>query len=313
MHALQLVSTRDMTREQWLEERRKGIGGSDAAAIAGLSRYKTAMQVYLEKLGHLPEPEENEFMYWGKKLEEVVADEFSARTGLKIRRRNAILRHPQHLFMLANVDRVIVGKDEGLECKTTSAYRADEWKDDEIPWEYALQCHHYMAVTGFSAWWIAVLIGGNKFVYKRIERDDDIIQNLIKIESDFWNNHVLKQVPPSPDGSPASTELVKELYPKSNGLEVDLPSSVERWIQQYEQASEEEKLAVERKEEAANNIKMLLGEYEAGRFRDWKITWRPVSSSRLDTKRLKAEFPDIYEQFLHQTTSRRFGIKRLEA
>jgi predicted phage-related endonuclease len=170
-----------------------------------------------------------------------------------------------------------------------------------------------MAVTGFSAWWIAVLIGGNKFVYKRIERDDDIIQNLIKIESDFWNNHVLKQVPPSPDGSPASTELVKELYPKSNGLEVDLPSSVERWIQQYEQASEEEKLAVERKEEAANNIKMLLGEYEAGRFRDWKITWRPVSSSRLDTKRLKAEFPDIYEQFLHQTTSRRFGIKRLEA
>lgn len=313
MQALQLISTRGMSREKWLEERRKGIGGSDAAAVAGLSRYRTPIQVYMEKLGMIDPQEESEAMYWGKKLEDIVAEEFSIRTGLKVRRRNAILRHPDHSFMLANVDRFIVGKNEGLECKTTSAYRVDEWKDDEIPWEYAIQCHHYMAVTGYSAWWIAVLIGGNRFVFKRIERDEAIIANLVKIESDFWHNHVLKQTPPDPDGSAASSELVRRIYPESNGLELDLPSAVERWIEQYEQAAEEEKAAAARKEEAANNIKMLLGEYEVGRFKDWKITWRSISSSRLDTKRLKAELPDIYAKYTNQTSSRRFEIKRMEA
>src|SRR5690554_2691682 len=165
------ANTLDMTREQWLEERRKGIGGSDAAAIAGLSRYRSPIQVYMDKLGLIEPPEENEAMYWGRKLEDIVAEEFSIRTGLKVRRRNAILQHPEYPFMLANVDRLIVGKNEGLECKTTSAYRADEWKDDGIPWEYAIQCYHYMAVTGYKAWWIAALIGGNQFIYKRIERD----------------------------------------------------------------------------------------------------------------------------------------------
>jgi len=305
--------TKGMSHEQWLEERRKGIGGSDAAAVAGLSRYRTPIQVYMEKLGLIEPPEENEAMYWGKKLEDLVAEEFSIRTGLKLRRKNAILRHPDHPFMLANVDRLIVGKDEGLECKTAGAYKANEWDGDEIPWEYAIQCHHYMAVTGYDAWWIAVLIGGNRFVYKRIERDEEIIANLIKIESDFWNNHVLKQIPPDPDGSSASSELVKQLYPASNGLELDLPSAVERWIEQYQLAAEEEKAAAERKEEAANNIKMLLGEYEVGRFKDWKIVWRSISSSRLDTKRLKTELPDVYAKYVNQTTSRRFEIKQMEA
>jgi len=313
MQALQLISTRGMSREKWLEERRKGIGGSDAAAVAGLSRYRSPLQVYMEKLGLVEPHEENEAMYWGKKLEDLVAEEFSLRTGQKVRRRNAILRHPDYPFMLANVDRVIVGKNEGLECKTAGAYKAGEWDGDEIPWEYAIQCHHYMAVTGFSAWWIAVLIGGNRFIYKRIERDEAIIRDLIKIESHFWNYHVLQEIPPDPDGSAASSELVRRIYPESNGLELDLPSAVERWIEQYEQAAEEEKAAAARKEEAANNIKMLLGEYEVGRFKDWKITWRSISSSRLDTKRLKAELPDIYAKYTNQTSSRRFEIKRMEA
>ncbi len=307
------ATTKDMSSEQWIEERRKGIGGSDAAAVAGLSRYRTPIQVYMEKLGLVDPPEENEAMYWGKKLEDLVAEEFSVRTGLKVRRKNAILKHPKYPWMLANVDRLIVGRDEGLECKTAGAYKAGEWEGDEIPWEYAIQCYHYMAVTGYSAWWIAVLIGGNRFVYKRIDRDEEIIANLIKIEADFWQNHVLKQIPPDPDGSPASSELVKRLYPESNGLEVYLPSAVERWIEQYEQAAKEEKAAAERKEEAANNIKMLLGECEVGRFRDWMITWRTITSSRLDTKRLKTELPDVYSKYVQQTSSRRFEIKRMEA
>ena len=309
--ALVAVSTKGMDRAEWLEERRKGIGGSDAAAIAGLSRYRSPFQVYMEKLGLIEPAEENEAMYWGTRLEEIVADEFSKRTGLKIRRRNAILQHPEHKFMLANVDRLIVGKDEGLECKTASAYKADEWKDDDIPWEYAIQCYHYMAVTGYSAWWIAVLIGGNRFVYKRIERDENIIANLIKIESDFWNNHILKKVPPEVDGSETSTEFVKSLYPESNGKAVDLPSTAAEWIEAYERYSEEEKAARERKQEAQNHLQMLLGEFETGFYRDRKIVWKTITTNRIDTKLLKSEQPEIYEKYLKPIVSRRFEIKEV--
>src|SRR5690606_3411152 len=291
------ANTLDMTREQWLEERRKGIGGSDAAAIAGLARYRSPIQVYMEKLGLIEPPEENEATYRGKKLAGIVAAALSMRTGLKVRRRNAILQHPEYPCMLANVDRLIVGKNEGLECKTTSAYREDEWKDDEIPWEYAIQCHHYMAVTGYSAWWIAVLIGGNKFVYKRIERDEEIIANLIKIESDFWNNHVVKRIPPDPDGSETSTEFVKSLYPKSNGKALDLPSETAKWIEQYHEALEAEKEARERKNEAQNRLQMLLGEYEIGRFKGWVVEWKAVERAGYTVP---------------ATTYRRFRIRQLE-
>jgi len=307
------IATKGMDHAEWLEMRRRGIGGSDAAAIAGLSRYRTPLQVYMEKLGLVAEPEENEAMYWGTKLEDLVAEEFSLRTGLKVRRKNAILKHPEYPWMLANVDRLIVGKLEGLECKTASAYKADEWEGDNIPWEYAIQCYHYMAVTGYVAWWIAVLIGGNKFVYKRIDRDEKIIADLIKIESDFWHNHVLKQVPPEPDGSDASTEFVKALYPESNGKSLDLPSTAAEWIEKYEQAVEDEKAAQERKQEAQNHLQMLLGEYETGFFRDWKVVWKTITSNRVDSKKLKEEQPEIYEKYLKPSVSRRFEIKRMEA
>lgn len=286
-----------LDREEWLKIRQTGIGGSDAAAVAGLSRFRSPLQVYMEKLGLTEPQEETEAMYWGKKLEDLVAEEFSLRTGMKLRRRNETLRHKDHPWMIAHVDRLIVGEDEGLECKTAGAYKADEWQGDDIPWEYAIQCYHYMAVTGYSAWWIAVLIGGNRFIYKRIERDEQIIANLIKIESDFWNNHVLKQIPPDPDGSTASTEFVKSLYPKSNGKALDLPSETAKWIEQYHEALEAEKEARERKNEALNRLQMLLGEYEIGRFKDWVVEWKTVERAGYTVP---------------ATTYRRFRIRQLE-
>lgn len=286
-----------LDREEWLKIRQTGIGGSDAAAVAGLSRFRSPLQVYMEKLGLTEPQEETEAMYWGKKLEDLVAEEFSLRTGMKLRRRNETLRHKDYPWMIAHVDRLIVGKDEGLECKTSGAYKADEWEGDEIPWEYAIQCHHYMAVTGYSAWWIAVLIGGNKFLYKRIERDEEIIANLIKIESDFWNNHVVKRIPPDPDGSETSTEFVKSLYPKSNGKALDLPSETAKWIEQYHEALEAEKEARERKNEAQNRLQMLLGEYEIGRFKDWVVEWKTVERAGYTVQ---------------PTTYRRFRIRQLE-
>jgi putative phage-type endonuclease len=311
LEAVVLANTNEMSHEEWLKARRKGIGGSDAAAIAGLNKWKSPVAVYLEKIGQAPEEQVNcEAVYWGTMLEDVVAQEFSKRTGLKVRRRNAILQHPKHSFMLANVDRLIVGEKTGLECKTASEYLKEEWKDDEVPAQYLLQCQHYMAVTGFDSWWIAVLIGGNKFVYKKIERDEEIIQYLIQIESDFWNNHVLKKNPPTFDGSDASSDLLKALYPTAKfDDEIELPPDSAELIVKYEQAKQEEAEAAERRKEAENQLKAMLGHYEKGFAGERIITWKNVRSSRVDTKLLKEKYPEIYREVAKETISRRFGIK----
>jgi putative phage-type endonuclease len=306
-----LASTKGLDRATWLEMRKNGLGGSDAAAIAGLNKWKSPVAVYLEKIGQAPEEKVNsEAAYWGTMLEDVVAQEFSKRTGLKVRRKNAILQHPEYPFMLANVDRLIVGEKAGLECKTASEYLKEEWKGDEVPTQYLIQCQHYMAVTGFDSWWIAVLIGGNKFVYKKIERDEDIIQYLIQIESDFWNNHVLKKNPPMFDGSDASSELLKALYPTAKfDEEIELPPDASELIAKYEQAKQEEAEAAERRKEAENQLKAMLGDYEKGFVGERIITWKNVRSSRVDTKLLKEKYPEIYREVAKETISRRFGIK----
>ncbi|MGG3792517.1 lambda-exonuclease family protein [Geobacillus thermodenitrificans] len=311
MKPIILAETANMDRLEWLRLRQKGIGGSDAAAIAGLSKWKSPVAVYLEKIGQAPEENaSSEAAYWGTVLEDVVAQEFSKRTGLKVRRRNAILQHPEHSFMLANVDRLIVGRKEGLECKTASEHLKEEWKDNEVPAQYLIQCQHYMAVTGFDSWWIAVLIGGNKFIYKKIERDEEIIQYLIQIESDFWNNHVLKKNPPMFDGSEASSDLLKALYPTAKfDEEIQLPPGAVELIAKYEQAKQEEAEAAERRKEAENQLKAMLGEYERAFAGDRLVTWKNIVSHRVDTKLLKAKYPDIYQEVTKASISRRFAIK----
>lgn len=125
---------------------------------------------------------------------------------------NAMFRSKNHPFMLADVDRMIVGENAGLECKTASPYMEDKWKDGKIPMSYQVQCHHYMAVCGADAWYIAVLIYGREFKYYKIERDEALIADLVRIEQDFWENHVQKGIMPAPDGSKTADSVIAEYY-----------------------------------------------------------------------------------------------------
>lgn len=306
-----LANTTDMNREEWLEARRKGIGGSDVSAIAGLNKWKSPVGVYLDKVGQSPlEDTAGEAAYWGNVMEDIVAQEFSIRTGLKVRRRNAILTHPEHDFMFANVDRLIIGKQEGLECKTASEYLKGDWEEEEIPAAYLLQIQHYMAVTGYKAWHIAVLIGGNKFIHKKIERDEELISYLVKIEKDFWENHVLKEIPPAFDGSGASVDLLKALYPESDPeSEINLPKDAETLLEALEVIKSDIKESETKKKEYENQIKALMGANERAYAGTRKITWKSSSVTRIDSKRLKAEQPDLYKQYSNTTSERKFLIK----
>lgn len=307
-----LVSTELMDRTEWLAWRKKGIGGSDASVICGVNKYKSVVELWMEKTRQIEPKESGEAAYWGNILEPIVREEFAKRTGLEVGIEKSILQHPQYPFMLANLDGIIINpvKKCGLifEAKTASIYNAHEWELN-IPEHYQLQVQHYMAVTGFIGAYVAVLIAGNQFKYYYIERDEEIIKLLIRLERIFWNC-VEKKKPPKLDGSIACSELIDRLYPKgASNQAITLPEEALKLIQQYEEAKSEEEEAILKKDEASNKLKNMLGESQLATVNGRRISWTNVASERLNTKALKEEKPEIYSMYASQTTYRRFGIR----
>lgn len=210
-----LTATKGLKKEKWLMYRKRGIGGSDAGAVCGLNPYRTAMQVYEDKTTDSIEEIDNEAMRQGRELEDYVARRFTEATGKKVRRANFMYYDEKYPFMLADVDRMVVGENAGLECKTASPYLADKWKDGKIPISYQIQCYHYMSVCNADAWYIAVVIYGREFKYYRIERDEEALLDLRRIEQNFWENHVLKRILPKPDGSELADKVISGYFQKS--------------------------------------------------------------------------------------------------
>ena len=311
MSAKVLVSTENMSYADWLEYRKQGIGGSDASVVCGINRYKSPVELWMEKTNQLPHQEAGEAAYWGTQLEPFVRAEFTKRTGIEVSRRNELLQSEEHPFMLANLDGICEVPDVGpciFEAKTASAYKVGEW-EDAIPDEYALQLAHYMAVTGYTGAYIAVLIGGNTFKWKFIERDEELISMLIQLETDFWN-HVQDGTPPPLDGSDASAKFLAERFSNSTPRShITLPDTAANLLAQYDEACEELEAVTERKQKAENLLKEMIGENEVGTAGDRVITWKSVSQERLDSKTLRAEHPVLYKKYVNQTSYRRFSVK----
>lgn len=307
------VLTIDTSREEWLKERQTGIGGSDASVVLGFNPWKSPFQLYIEKTGGHIEEVDNEAIHWGNVLEDVVAQEFTRRTGKRVRRRNKMFRHPVNKFMIANIDRDVVGEKALLECKTTNAFNLDAWEGDEIPPAYMCQLQHYMAVLDYEKAYIAVLIGGQKFVWKEIERDDEFIELMIEHEKNFWENHVLKGVPPEIDGSKSATELLNAMYPEDNGETIMLPSDeAEMLIEAIESIKSDIKEKQALQKEYENKLKLLIGEAQMGVTPKYEVRHKTYERSSLDTKRLKKELPDIAKKYTRQSTYRRLMIKKIE-
>lgn len=211
MKARKIASTLKMTRDEWLELRRKGITGSRIAGIMNLSPWETPRSVYLDLLGQKPEKEQSEPMYWGNVLEDIVAKEFQNRVGLKVRKVNYILQHPTFEFLLGNVDREILdGKNKGiLECKNVGAYSLEEWKNG-APLHYVTQLQFYLCLTGYKFGYLAALVGGQKFIAHRIERDDEFINQMIETAIEFWFGKVLRHI--EPEVTELDTELLNQIY-----------------------------------------------------------------------------------------------------
>ncbi len=311
MSAKVLITTEDLPYVDWLEYRKTGMGGSDASVVCGISRYKSLVELWMEKTGQLPPQEAGEAAYWGTMLESVVREEFTKRTGIEVSKPSVILQSEEHPFMLANVDGICEHPELGaciFEAKTASAYKAGEW-EDTIPDEYMCQVQHYMAVTGYQGAYIAVLIGGNTFRWKFVERDEELISMLLELESAFWS-HVQDYTPPPLDGSDASKKFLSERFPSSTpSSHITLPDTAADLLAQYDEACEELEIVTEKKQRAENLLKEMMGSNEVGVAGGRVITWKNVEQERLDSKTLKAEHPALCKKYTSKTSYRRFTIK----
>lgn len=303
-----LISTLNLDHEEWLRYRKQGIGGSDAGAVCGFNPYKTAMEVYHDKTSNEVESMDNEAMKQGRDFEDYVAHRFVEATGKKVRRSNAMYYDEKNPFMIADVDRMIVGENAGLECKTASPFMADKWKDGRIPMSYQIQCYHYMSVCNTDAWYIAVLIYGKEFKYYRIERDEQIIADLLQIEHSFWNENVLKRIMPSPDGTKIADQVLAEYFGQPEKTSIPLTGFDERLKRRQELINIMDRMDREKKQ-IEQELKLYLGNAESAENEHYRVSWKAVLSNRLDEKRLKEEYPKIYEKYKKQIQSRRFQIK----
>jgi putative phage-type endonuclease len=306
-----LVAPYSIPREQWLELRRQGIGGSDALAVTGLDKWTPRMRVYLDKTGQLPEREPTDAMLWGSMVESDIAHWFTARTGIRARK-CGLLRHTERPWQQVSVDRLTA--DAGiLEIKNTNHWRRHEWENDQVADGAEAQGQHALAVTGLSHAWFAAQIGGQPPEFRRIERDERFIANLTAIEEEFWQL-VLARTPPALDGGERAAELVAQIYPSADpGVQAEVGEEGVAVLREYAAAHADELAAKQRKETAKARITALIGAGEVAAFEGEVVaTWSNRKKVSCDHARLRAEWPEVAAKVLTEKMYRQFASKLRE-
>lgn len=333
---VEVVSTENMPEKEWLDWRRKGIGGSDVATLMGLSPFKTARDLYRDKVGILPEVEDES--NWvakeiGHRLESLVAEIFRRKTGLRIYQIKKMFAHPDYPFMQANTDYMVEtadGRTGILEIKTSNLYAKDKWENDTVPFNYEMQGRHYMSVMDVDFCWFACLFSNNEndFIMRLLERDLDIEADMIVEEENFWNNHVLAGIEPT---YTESSDLVLKSIRRHYGNAVkgqaplSIPASYKAQLEKI-MTLREQKLVLDRQgQKLDEQIKLLyvpivdkMGTRTnafciAASGEKFSIEYNPryrTSVSKDDLKKLKAMNPAVYHEYVTTTESRVFAVKK---
>lgn len=308
-----------MTEADWQEYRKNqvGIGGSDASVILGVNPFKSRFNLWLEKTGQIAPADlsNNEFVEWGNLLEPVIRKKFAQVTGFKVMRNNFVLQHDIYEWMVANVDGEVIdpafsGKGI-LEIKTTSSHNKKEWEEG-CPVHYMAQVQHYLAVTGYEYAYICCLCGGNFFVYYLIERDDYVIDNLIKEELSFMEQ-VKHNIPPEIGGSESESAWLQATFPKAIDEVMTIPREMERLAEQYYIKTNYIKLLQEEAEAIKNKIKLEGKDFKTLKGESVKISMPTITKTLFDSKRFAEEHPDLHSQYKTKVSSyRSFTVSFLE-
>ena len=318
--AKRLINTKSLSREDWLQFRKQGIGSSDAAAACGIHPYLSMLELWMVKTGRMESSIDESIegyspLYWGNTLEPMVAKYYQEHTGNKVRRVNAILQHPDpdNHFMLANLDYSVVGSDEVqiLECKTTGEHGAKLWKHG-VPLYVTCQVQHQLAVTGKTAAHICVLLCGHEAKIYKVERDERLIESIMEREREFWQ-YVETDTPPTPDHSESAARALKQLYPKpepNSKIDFKNDAGANKLFEQLLSYRDYMQELEQRHDQVKHQLQSLIQDNEIAVFEKGAISWkRSKDSVSLDTKAVIKAHPELLTQFSKtRQGSRRFVV-----
>ena len=291
-------------RKEWLESRTKGLGGTDISAVVGMNPWKTAIDVYLGKLG-LSEPKDvTEPMEWGTYQEQGIRSAYERRTNWKVEV-PTLLHHPQVQFVLGTPDGIVPDAARGLEIKT-SAFKTSEWGkpgSDEVPVHYSLQCAQYMAITGLEVWDLAVLFSGNRLEIFTLRRNPEIEEQILAAAKWFWETHVVPKVPPPVDGSESYTRYLAKKYALGSQTYIEPTNEIVYAATSLRDAQLELKLMKERERIAKNLLGDFIGENKGVKLPDGsRADWvRPKPQLVTDWEGLARRYTEDPEQIAEFT------------
>jgi putative phage-type endonuclease len=293
-----------MTEQDWQNYRggQKGIGGSEVATILGLNPYKSKFVLWLEKTEQVARAEvNNQFVEWGNILEPVIRDKFSRTTGFEVWENPWVMCHDEHDFMVANIDGEVLDPNlEGkgiLEIKTTREFNKKDWEFG-VPVHYLAQVQHYLAVMGtdYKYAYVAVLIGGNDYKHYLVERDDYIIDKIIRAEMEFMRM-VEERISPEIGGSKSESDWLLSQYPLALDIEGELSSGLELLALEYKTLAEEEKRIKAELDKIKNTIRLEAQDFKYLKSNKVKITMPTIRKVLFDSKRFAEEKPDLYDEY----------------
>lgn len=299
----------EMSREDWLKSRHRGIGGSDAAAILGVSPWTSRYSLWADKTATEPKMSEaTPAMEFGNLMEPIVRQMFADKTGFETLTDSTLYAHPLHEWMLANLDGLVCTDgnstpDAVLEIKTARM----EW--DHVPAYYESQIQHYMAVTGMQHAYCAALFHGDQYQMFEVPRDDVYINRLIEAEAEFWSS-VREHRQPEIDGSQSTYDHIRKAHEVEQGKSVELGADIAEMLTWRASAKEMVSQYEAEVREAEARIMDALQGAEVGLI-DGKpaVTWKAQTRSSLDGKALKEAHPDLTEQFSKTNTFRVLRVK----
>jgi len=311
----------------WLSKRETGIGGSDVAAVLGISRWKSPIEVYLKKTGkfykEITDEEQLERMRIGQLEEEVIATLFCEKMNIehnRLRQANFVFQHEDYPFMLGSIDRQYTdddGKKVIVECKHASEYTYSDWDEKKVPLEYLCQLMHYLIITDADYGYFAVKIGNRTVKIKRVERDQELEAKIINAEKYFWENYVEKDVLPPADGSIPTKEILDGYLDEVLGemeeerVEVNLDKEDYHKIEKRAELKSQINELENKVREIDNSIKQKLIERmgNVGLIGNYEFSVKTVISKRIDTKRLKED--NIYDKYAKESTYQKINIKEV--
>lgn len=308
--AKKLVNIKKISHEEWLSLRERGLGGSDAATCVNMNPYSGLLTLYANKTGMSKPKEDNEAMRLGRDLEQYVATRFMEETGKKVINDNWFYIDDDYDFLIANIDRRVVGESAGLECKTMGSFNGYNFEAGEVPSHYYCQCQHYCSVLGLERMYLAILVLQRGLFIIPIERDDDFIKQLRNAEISFWTTYVMQGKMPEPDGE-SDFDTLKELYPKGyKDSEIVIPG-LDRLITQYKAVKEVADDYKNQVERIKGQICQKLGNNEIGIGMAYGCSWKTQSRQSVPDKKLKDKYPAIFAELAETSEYRVFRTKDL--